>query len=93
VHAFCAKHLRIFRTERVHGYADQWMIAIMPSVYFNSRLNPTRFIGDLMSQHDHTPPQPTTESTGSGDGKADVIATIALITLVVSVAVFWLKSF
>jgi len=46
-----------------------------------------------MSQHDHTPPQSTTEIASNGDGKADVIATVALITLVVSVVVFWLKSF
>lgn len=46
-----------------------------------------------MSQHDHTP-QPSSDAPDtSGDGKADVIATIALITLVVSAASFWLHSF
>jgi hypothetical protein len=48
-----------------------------------------------MSDHDPIPhlSQPPVDSSDSGDGKADVIATIALITLVVSAVSFWLHSF
>ncbi len=45
-----------------------------------------------MSQHDHAPASSTTNTPDNGDAKADVIATIALIALVVSTVVFWLKS-
>jgi hypothetical protein len=50
-----------------------------------------------MSEHAHIPhpstPTPDSPTSDSGDGKADVIATIALITLVVSTVSFWLHSF
>jgi hypothetical protein len=46
-----------------------------------------------MSQHDHTPTPSTAHTPANEDGAADVIATIAIIALVVSVVVFWLKSF
>ena len=43
-----------------------------------------------MSQHDQTPSDQS--SKNSGDGKADAIAAIAIIAIVVSAVVFWLKS-
>jgi hypothetical protein len=46
-----------------------------------------------MSQHDHTPAHSAADTSDNVDGKADVFATIAMIALVVSVVVFWLKSF
>jgi hypothetical protein len=48
-----------------------------------------------MSNHDPVPhlSQPPIDSSDSGDGSADIIATIALITLVVGAVSFWLNSF
>lgn len=37
--------------------------------------------------------QPPIDASSSGDGTADVIATIALIALVVSGVAYWLSSF
>ncbi|HEY3699506.1 MAG TPA: methionine synthase [Spongiibacteraceae bacterium] len=42
-----------------------------------------------MSQHD---PIPTQSSQGDSDGKADALAAVAIIALVVGAVVFWLKS-
>jgi hypothetical protein len=48
-----------------------------------------------MSDHDPIPhlSQPPVDASNSGDGTADVLATIALIALVVAGASFWLHSF
>jgi hypothetical protein len=45
-----------------------------------------------MSEHDHIP-QPSSNTPDSGDGMADVLSTIVLITLVVGAVSFWLHSF
>lgn len=48
-----------------------------------------------MSDHDPIPhlSQPPVDSSNSGDGKADVMATLAIIALVVGAVTFWLHSF
>jgi hypothetical protein len=48
-----------------------------------------------MSDHDSNPhlSQPPVDSSDSGDGTADVLATIVLMTLVVGAVSFWLHSF
>jgi hypothetical protein len=45
-----------------------------------------------MSDHDPIQ-QPSTNTPDSGDGAADVMASLAIIALVVGAIVFWLHSF